>query len=751
MDVKKQSFLETYEIREKLGAGSGGTIIKAYHKNLQKDVVIKKMHDSAAEVLSKRSETDALKNLRHPYIPQVLDFVELDDGIYTVMDYIPGKSFRELLESGRKFSQKEAVKYARQLFEALTYIHSQNPKVIHGDIKPDNLMLTPDDNICLIDFNISGTMDETGALIEGFSDVYSSPEQKAGFLKFKAEAERMMNASAVNAPSQEYQATQIIGADETELLTPENALEKQTEVLQPESMVEKQATSLKETLETLRTSGFPAVKIDERADVYSAAATIYHILTGQKPILQNGRVVPASSINNKISAAFSYVLEHAMEQDPDKRFQSSKDALNAINDMHKLDKRYKALVRQQNILFVIAIIFITVGISLIIHGRNTAGLEKIKKYEENISQMQDIASITAPGDTSNDDEFEELYDECISLNEKSLDAYLYQAVFLYRKKSYEQALDYIDETIYSNVNFSKQSGIETVHYIYGSSLLNKENPDYKEAITYLDKAINSGYEGSSCFRELAECYLYTGNLESADATLQSARDLELDGSDMELMAGEISAKKGDVQDAREYYMNSIELAKSEDDPEVLLRAYVGLNNVITSENKTEQSLSEAINVLDSALQDLSGGYQLQIIQSQVQNYIDAYQLAGDKTYIQNGIDLLQKSVDSGYKDYNNYINLAYLFEQNGDFDQAKEILIDLTNNYPENYIAYKRLAYLEADIQSVTVVSSRDYTIFGQYYLAAKEKYTAAEATGDLEMDFLDQMYSEAKANGWLN
>lgn len=751
MDVKKQSFLETYEIREKLGAGSGGTIIKAYHKNLQKDVVIKKMHDSAAEVLSKRSETDALKNLRHPYIPQVLDFVELDDGIYTVMDYIPGKSFRELLEGGRKFSQKEAVKYARQLFEALTYIHSQNPKVIHGDIKPDNLMLTPDDNICLIDFNISGTMDETGALIEGFSDVYSSPEQKAGFLKFKAEAERMMNASKVNDSAQEYQATQIIGAEHTELITPDGASEKQTELQQQKSTVEKQTTSLKETLETLRLSGFSAVKIDERADVYSAAATIYHILTGQKPILQNGRVVPASSINNKISAAFSYVLEHAMEQDPDKRFHSSEDALKAINDMHKLDKRYKALVRQQNILFVIAIIFITLGVSLIVHGRNTAQIEKIDRYNNNIAQMQDITTVTVPGDSSNDEAFEELYDECISLNDKSIDAYLYQGVFLYRKKNYDQAIDYIDETIYSNVNFSKQSGIDAIHYIYGSCLMNKEMPDYKEAITYLDKAINSGYEGSSCFRELAECYLNIGDLESADATLQNARDLGLNGSDMELMEGEISAKKGEVKDAKEYYMNSIELAKSESDPEVLLRAYIGLNNVIRSEEKTEQSLSEAINVLDSALKDLSGGYQLQIIQSQVQNYIDAYQLADNKTYIQNGIDLLQKSIANGYKDYNNYINLAYLFEQNGDFDQAKEILIDLTNNYPENYIAYKRLAYLEADIQSVTVASARDYTIFEQYYLAAKEKYEAAEGSGDIELDFLDQMYSDAKASGWLN
>ena len=168
---------DTYEILEELGSGGGGTIFKAYHKRLQKYVVIKKMHDEVKDLLDKRMETDILKNLRHSYLPQVLDFLEIENSVYTVMDFIPGKSFYQLLQEKRKFTQKEIVKWARQLAEALTYLHEQTTPIIHGDIKPANIMLTPKEDICLIDFNISSFFEGNGVVAVGYSDGYSPIEQ----------------------------------------------------------------------------------------------------------------------------------------------------------------------------------------------------------------------------------------------------------------------------------------------------------------------------------------------------------------------------------------------------------------------------------------------------------------------------------------------------------------------------------------------------------------------------------------------
>lgn len=168
-------FSDTYVILEKLGEGTGGIVYKAYHKRLKKEVVIKKLRNKSVDMRMNRQEVDILKNLHHMYLPQVLDFLIEDGEIYTVMSYIPGKSFKQLLEEGYTYSQSELTRWGMQLCSALNYLHSQNPPIIHSDIKPANIMLTQEGNICLIDFNISFFLDDTTVL--GYTDGYTSPEQ----------------------------------------------------------------------------------------------------------------------------------------------------------------------------------------------------------------------------------------------------------------------------------------------------------------------------------------------------------------------------------------------------------------------------------------------------------------------------------------------------------------------------------------------------------------------------------------------
>ena len=99
----------------------------------------------------------------------------MGDEVYTVMSYIPGKSLARLMREGARFTLGQLIRWGMQITSALNYLHSQRPPVIHGDIKPANIMLTPQGNICLIDFNISFFLDENAIL--GYTDGYSSPEQ----------------------------------------------------------------------------------------------------------------------------------------------------------------------------------------------------------------------------------------------------------------------------------------------------------------------------------------------------------------------------------------------------------------------------------------------------------------------------------------------------------------------------------------------------------------------------------------------
>ena len=170
-----ETLTDTYEIQERLGAGGGGIVYKAYHKRLRKEVVLKQIRNKSISMSVNRQEVDILKNLNHSYLPQVFDFLDVDGEIYTVMSYIPGKSFQQLMKEGYHFSQNQLIRWGMQICSALNYLHSQKPPIIHGDIKPANIMLKPDGNICLIDFNVSFFLDENAIL--GYTDGYTSPEQ----------------------------------------------------------------------------------------------------------------------------------------------------------------------------------------------------------------------------------------------------------------------------------------------------------------------------------------------------------------------------------------------------------------------------------------------------------------------------------------------------------------------------------------------------------------------------------------------
>lgn len=170
-----EQFSDTYKILGRLNEGGGGIVYKAYHMRLRKEVVLKKMKCKSVSPQINRQEVDILKNLNHPYLPQVYDFLTIGNDVYTVMSFVPGKSFQQLLNEGCHFSKRQLITWGIQLLSALEYLHTQNPPVIHSDIKPANIMLKEDGNICLIDFNIAFFLD--GETVLGYTNGYTSPEQ----------------------------------------------------------------------------------------------------------------------------------------------------------------------------------------------------------------------------------------------------------------------------------------------------------------------------------------------------------------------------------------------------------------------------------------------------------------------------------------------------------------------------------------------------------------------------------------------
>lgn len=162
-----------YQITEEIGAGGTGVIYKAWHRNLQKYVVVKKIKDNYVGVMNARGEVDILKSLHHSYLPQVYDFLQFGNDVYTVMEFIQGHDLKYYLDQGVRFEEKTLLMWLEQLAEVLSYLHACG--ILHLDIKPANIMVTEEGNICLIDFNIS--LSGEGETLTGMSGFYASPEQ----------------------------------------------------------------------------------------------------------------------------------------------------------------------------------------------------------------------------------------------------------------------------------------------------------------------------------------------------------------------------------------------------------------------------------------------------------------------------------------------------------------------------------------------------------------------------------------------
>lgn len=165
-----------YQIIGEIGQGGTGIIYLAEHLRLRKQVVVKKIKDHFAGQVNGRAEVDILKRLHHTCLPQVYDFLVIDNSVYTVMEYVDGYDLQHYLDQQYHFPEHLLRQWLLQLSEVLAYLHSQNPPIIHSDIKPANLMVTRDKSICLIDFNIS--LDgEISKDVQGISPWYAAPEQ----------------------------------------------------------------------------------------------------------------------------------------------------------------------------------------------------------------------------------------------------------------------------------------------------------------------------------------------------------------------------------------------------------------------------------------------------------------------------------------------------------------------------------------------------------------------------------------------
>ena len=177
-----------YRIVRQLGQGGMGAVYEAVDTRLDTTVALKETLFSD-ERLRKQFEREArlLARLHHPALPRVSDHFAEGDGEFLVMQYIAGDDLAEMVARRKTpFPVDQGLNWADQLLDALDYLHTQTPQIVHRDIKPQNLKLTSRGQIILLDFGLAkGQVAEvsrvsTTASIFGYTPNYAPLEQIQG-------------------------------------------------------------------------------------------------------------------------------------------------------------------------------------------------------------------------------------------------------------------------------------------------------------------------------------------------------------------------------------------------------------------------------------------------------------------------------------------------------------------------------------------------------------------------------------------
>ena len=273
-----------FKIVRILGEGGMGTVYKVEQIGTNppyyyavKELLISpntSEEDRRAAIDRFNREIALLRSLKHPRIAALMLPFQERGNSYFAMEFVPGRSLEKRLEDAKgPLPEQQVIKWMIQVCEALSYIHTRNPPIILRDLKPGNVMITPDDEVQLIDFGIARRFDPNKRTnTENLGTIsYASPE----------------HLGSITMPGQR------------------------------------------------RTAQNPGklVQTDARSDIYSLGATMYHLLTNYEPdpiqtptpgsIRAKNPRLRTIQVGGKIVCPVEQVIIKAMQQEPAQRFQSA--------------------------------------------------------------------------------------------------------------------------------------------------------------------------------------------------------------------------------------------------------------------------------------------------------------------------------------------------------------------------------------------------------------------------------------------
>ena len=282
MPLTSGTRLGSYEIVSPLGAGGMGEVYRARDRKLDREVAVKVLPQTVAndpDSLARfEREAKAVAALSHPNILAIYDFGSQDGVAYAVTELLEGETLRGKLDGG-PVGQRQAVDWALQIAKGLSAAHGKG--VVHRDLKPDNVFVTKDGHVKILDFGLAKRIEEEPAADEQTSAPTGSGHTAPG---------TVMGTMGYMSPEQ------------------------------------------------LR--GLP---VDHRSDIFSFGAILYELLSGRKAFKKDSASDTISAVlrddppeltqsGRNVSPALDHIVRHCLEKDRENRFQTAKDVAFALSE-----------------------------------------------------------------------------------------------------------------------------------------------------------------------------------------------------------------------------------------------------------------------------------------------------------------------------------------------------------------------------------------------------------------------------------
>ena len=697
-----------YSAIRPLGEGGMGTLYRAHKDSLDVDVVIKRVKQKFKGRMDERAEANILKTLKHKYLPRIYDVIESSSGyVYTIMDMIPGENMQNYVKTHGPVSQKLAYRWACQLCEVIAYLHSQVPPILHCDIKPSNIMITPAGDICVIDFNTSLVFSK-GVLAIGATPGYAAPEQ-------------------YTRPGASPDTIETVPLEETMPLRGYKDAFAYQNVRSNKDPSGRGVSNSVTAAQATNAGGYGT--ISKRTDVYGIGATLYYAITGQQPGHSLKDVRPITSYKLKFSRSFLLIIARAMMKRQEERFCDAQEMLRALQDIHAIDGRYKKVVHSQRVVAAVSLVLAVSGTLAILFGVQRIGVERYAAYDALVRKGRTAA------DEMRFDEAEQDLQQAIAIYDDQLEAYVEQAVLLYRQGKYQECIDAVETTQSRELKYYSRQSVANLYNVAAEAYYELES--YESAATMYQKAIGYSPDILSYYQGEATALIQLGDYSGADEVLaemaKAVPDAEQSGA-YQVVQSELLRKQGDLPDALDAARKAIGSADGNDQ---LARAYRLAASIC--EDIGDSMLSEEINLLNQGIEQLPDGYYNALAGQLASAYIRQAEATGNPGYQKDALRTYQQLEKNGNTTLEVRLNIAMLQYQLHDFSKAMEMLQALKKDYPKDYRVYKWLAFVQGELD---LQNGASYTKTLGYYETAAELYRAEQASGvyDPQMDELDRM-----------